>query len=66
METLFVLLFLFGLAIDCYVINLFIGAAEAKGYQNTQVLWFVGLAATPIILALYIIAMPNKKKVEEA
>lgn len=42
-------------------INLLIKVGAAKGYRmdNSGLLWFIGIFATPIVLGLYICALPD-------
>lgn len=44
-------------------INLLIKAGEAKGHalSNKGLLWFIGIFATPIVVGLYIIALPDRR-----
>lgn len=51
-------------AIACLIgISMLIDAGRAKGYKfdKTFLLWFVGIFATPIVLGLYIVALPDKR-----
>lgn len=43
-------------------IRLLIQSGEAKGYSmdNRKLLWFVGIFATPIVVGLYVISLPDK------
>lgn len=45
-------------------ISLIIKAAQAKGWHKdgTGKLWFIGIFATPIILGLYVAALPDRGK----
>lgn len=45
-------------------IAMFVEIAEEKGhYRNgAGLLWFVGLFASPIVLGLYVAALPDKKQ----
>lgn len=44
-------------------INLLIKVGEAKGHalSNKGLLWFIGIFATPIVVGLYIIALPDRR-----
>lgn len=44
-------------------INLLIKVGAAKGYRmdNSELLWFIGIFATPIVLGLYICALPDNR-----
>lgn len=44
-------------------ISLIINAIKAKGYEQITVgtLWFIGLFASPIVLGLYAVALPDKR-----
>lgn len=44
-------------------INLLIKVGEAKGHalSNKGLLWFIGIFATPIVVGLYIIALPDQR-----
>lgn len=62
-----ILLVFFALAIAALVawllaINLLIKTGMAKGYSmsNTGILWFIGIFASPIVLGIYIMALPDK------
>lgn len=45
-------------------ISLIINAIKAKGYDQitTGTLWFIGIFASPMVLGLYAIALPEKGK----
>lgn len=44
-------------------IDLFINLAREKGHKldNSGMLWFVGIFASPIVLGLYVAALPDKR-----
>lgn len=44
-------------------INLFIKVGEAKGrtLNNKGLLWFIDIFATPIVVGLYVIALPDRR-----
>lgn len=44
-------------------INLFAKIAKSKGYfeDGAGTLWFIGIFATPIVVGLYVAALPDKK-----
>ena len=41
-------------------VSMLIDAMEAKGYtpKNKGALWFVGIFASPVVLGLYVVALP--------
>ena len=43
-------------------INLFVGIGKSKGYfeDGAGMLWFIGIFATPIVVGLYVAALPDK------
>lgn len=45
-------------------ISLIINAIKAKGYDQitTGTLWFIGIFASPMILGLYAIVLPEKRE----
>ncbi len=45
-------------------ISLIINAIKAKGYEKitTGTLWFIGIFASPIVLGLYAVALPEKRE----
>ena len=45
----------------CFAIQMMIDAAKAKGYamDKTGLIWFVGIFATPIVVGLYVNALPD-------
>lgn len=59
---LFVLLLLVSLAAWLVAINLFVDLAKEKGHfkDGAGTLWFIGLFATPIVVGLYVVALPDK------
>ena len=46
-------------------IALFIGVKREKGYssEGNGLLWIIGIFATPIVVGLYVIALPDKRLV---
>lgn len=41
-------------------INLFVERAREKGYfEKTGLLWFIGIFATPIVVGLYVLSLPD-------
>ena len=44
-------------------IDLFINLAREKGHKldNSGMLWFIGIFASPIVLGLYVAALPSKR-----
>ena len=44
--------------------NLFIKIARAKGYykDGAGLLWFIGIFATPIVVGIYVAALPDKRQ----
>lgn len=44
-------------------INLLIKVGAAKGYamDNKGLLWFIGIFATPIVVGLYVAALPDNR-----
>lgn len=45
-------------------IDMFINAGKAKGYSmaNSGKLWFIGIIATPLVVGLYVAALPDSRK----
>lgn len=46
-------------------IDMFINAGKAKGYSmaNSGKLWFIGIIATPLVVGLYVAALPDNRKI---
>lgn len=47
----------------CMAISLLVEAAKEKGYYRdggAGRLWFIGLFATPLVIGLYVCALPDK------
>lgn len=44
-------------------IGLLISAGRAKGHQmeNAGLLWYIGILASPVVLGLYVAALPDKR-----
>lgn len=41
-------------------INLFVERAREKGhFEKTGLLWFIGIFATPIVVGLYVLSLPD-------
>lgn len=64
----FVLFILFVVVVAVLVawlmtINLLIKVGAAKGYSmdNKGLLWFIGIFATPIVVGLYVAALPDNR-----
>lgn len=43
-------------------ISLFVDLAKEKGYyrDDANILWFIGIFASPVVLGLYVMALSNK------
>lgn len=64
-----ILFFMFAITIAVLVawlmaINLFAKIARAKGYykDGAGILWFIGIFATPIVVGIYVAALPDKRQ----
>ena len=46
-------------------IDMFINVGKAKGYSmaNSGKLWFIGIVATPLVVGLYVAALPDNRKI---
>lgn len=46
-------------------IDLLIDAGKAKGYSmaNSGKLWFIGIVATPLVVGLYVAALPDNRRI---
>lgn len=65
METSIVVFIIFAVVLGAWLasINLLIKVGAAKGYamENKGLLWFIGIFATPIIVGLYVAALPDNR-----
>lgn len=62
-----IILAIAAIAAWCLTIGLFIEVAKEKGYYKKEgagILWFIGLFATPIVVGLYVTALPDKHSEE--
>lgn len=65
----FILFIMFAITIAVLVawlmaINLFAKIARSKGYykDGAGILWFIGIFATPIVVGIYVAALPDKRQ----
>lgn len=65
MEISIVVFIIFAVVLGAWLasINLLIKVGAAKGYamENKGLLWFIGIFATPIIVGLYVAALPDNR-----
>jgi ABC-type antimicrobial peptide transport system permease subunit len=45
-------------------VGLLVGNAKEKGSNKLGTLWFVGIFASPIVLGLYVLSLPDKNIIE--
>lgn len=67
LNILFLVIFILVLAGWISAIFMLIQVGESKGYDMSKsgMLWFMGIFASPIVLGLYICALPNKQIASE-
>ena len=65
MAVLFILFVIMVVVLAAWLmaINLLIKVGAAKGYSmdNKGLLWFIGIFATPIVVGLYVAALPDNR-----
>ena len=64
MAVLIIILAILVLIAWIMAIDLFIGAAKEKGYYKeggAEILWFIGIFATPIVVGIYTSSLPDKR-----
>lgn len=63
LEFVFLLIAIAVIAAGLVAIEMFIDLGREKGHklENTSVLWFIGICCSPIVLGLYIAALPDKR-----
>lgn len=65
MVVLFILFVIMVVVLAAWLmaINLLIKVGAAKGYSmdNKGLLWFIGIFATPIVVGLYVAALPDNR-----
>lgn len=67
MEFLLLLILIVMLIAWLCAINLFVEAARKKGYYcngGSGILWFIGIFATPIVVGIYVSALPDRSTIE--
>jgi hypothetical protein len=45
-------------------VSMFVEIARNKGVSATGALWFIGIFASPLVLGLYVIALPDEKRTQ--
>lgn len=65
LATISVIVLIFVLCAWLAAIALFIGVRKDKGYssEGEWLLWVIGIFATPIVVGLFVIALPDKRLV---
>lgn len=61
-EVVFFLVLVAMVAAGLVAISLFVDLAKEKGHyrDDANVLWFIGIFASPIVLGIYVMALSNK------
>lgn len=61
-EMVIMLIYLVPFIACLIAISLIVKAAQAKGWHKdgTGKLWFIGIFATPVVLGLYVAALPDR------
>lgn len=62
LEVVFFLVIVLMIAAGLVAINLFVDLAKEKGHyrDDANILWFIGIFASPIVLGIYVMALSNK------
>lgn len=61
-EVIFFLVLVAMIAAGLVAISLFVDLAKEKGHyrDDANVLWFIGIFASPVVLGIYVMALSNK------
>lgn len=61
-EVVFFLVLVAMIAAGLVAISLFVDLAKEKGHyrDDANVLWFIGIFASPVVLGIYVMALSNK------